>query len=96
MGDFLTYTLPQLKKLILKDAIGKTWPVIDLDLSSAILDRVKFSEIYNQIKAPYSKQVLESLNEFLDRLPLSEFFIEYGVSPTFPTKPALSNHTHIY
>ncbi|QIK52898.1 hypothetical protein G7051_00465 [Dysgonomonas sp. HDW5B] len=42
MGDFLTYTLPQLKKIILKDAIGKTWPVIDLDLSSAILDRVKF------------------------------------------------------
>ncbi len=53
MGDFLAYTLPQLKMLILKDAIGKTWPVIDLDLSSAILDRVKFSEIYNQIKPPY-------------------------------------------
>lgn len=80
MGDFLTYTLPQLKMLILKDTIGKTWPVIDLDLCSAILDRVKFSEIYNQIKPPYSKQVLESLNEFLDRLPLSEFFIEYVIN----------------
>ena len=44
---------------------------------------MKFSEIYNQIKPPYSKQVLESLNEFLDQLPLSEFFIEYVINFKF-------------
>ena len=47
MIDFFIYTLPQLKKLILKDAIGQTWPVMGLDLSSAFLDRVIFTIKFN-------------------------------------------------